>query len=405
MCVPRRRAVLNLPKAREHSGSSRLIVLLAVTAGLSIASNYYIQPLAPNVAADLGAPREQSGLLVTLSQVGYLAGLLAFVPLGDLVDRRRLICRLVTATGLGLLLASLANTPVWIAICLFGFGATTVVTQVSITFAADVAASQRRGRDVATVATGGVLGVLLGRTLAGVSAELVGWRGVYACAGGSLLVLAWLLRCWLPALAPTRADGYRAALRGTVTALADHARLRRACLYSGLTFAAFSAVWATLATMLSAPPHHLSEGAIGLFGLAAAGGALGASAGGRLFDKGHGAVVARAALGLGIAALSLLAFGRTSLALILIGVLAIDLAGQLIQIINQASIYSLDDARSRLTAPFMASRFVGGAVGSALGTVAFAAEGWTASCLIGVGFYVLAVGLSVASRPRTAASA
>lgn len=375
------------PHLESSEHSPRLIRLLALTAGVVIASNYYVQSLAPHMAASLGLQRNHSGILVTLSQAGYVVGLLAFVPLGDQIDRRRLCLRLMTLTAGGLMLAALARSALWLEACLFAFGATTVVTQIAITVAADVAAPARRGRDVGTVATGALVGVLLSRTAAGGMAELVGWRGVYASAAVLVLIMALLLRTRLPTLLPTTGYGYMRSLRATAKLFGEHAALRRACLYGSLTFAAFSAMWATLASMLSGAPHYLSEGAIGLFGLAAAGGAAGASIGGRLFDGGHARVVTPVGLALGLVAFVLLAVGRSSIAVLVVGIVAVDLAGQLVQIVNQATIYALGDARSRLTAAYMTSRFVGGAAGSAMGTLIYAARGWTASCLAAGGLY------------------
>jgi predicted MFS family arabinose efflux permease len=204
-----------------------------------------------------------------------------------------------------------------------------VVTQVLVTIAADTAQPERRGRTIGAVASGAVL----------------------------------------------RTSGV----------------LRRACLYGALTFAAFSVLWSTLAQMLAGPPYRVSEGIIGLFGLAAAGGARGARGGGRLFDRGHGPTVTVAALGLGSVAFALVATGRSSLAALVIGVLAVDFACQLVQITNQGTIFELDDQRSRLTSVYMTSRFAGGAVGSAVGTALFGGFGWVASSLAGSALFATAL--------------
>jgi predicted MFS family arabinose efflux permease len=380
-----------LASARDRVG------LLAFAAGLAVASNYYVQPLIPRIAGDLGIDGHSGGLLVTVSQAGYLIGLVLFVPLGELVDRRRLAPGLMAVTGAGLLAAAAASGPYWMGACLLACGATSVVTQVLVTVAADTAQPERRGRTIGAVASGAVLGVLLARTIAGALAEVVGWRGVYATAG--FLVLATALVLWrrLPPLAVSPGTGYLGQLASGASLLRSSGVLRRACLYGALTFAAFSVLWSTLALMLAGPPYGFSEGVIGLFGLAAAGGALGARTGGGLFDRGHGPTVTIAALGLGAAAFALVAAGRSSLAALVIGVLAIDLACQLVQITNQGTIFELHDQRSRLTSVYMTSRFAGGAAGSAVGTALFAGFGWVASSLAGSALFATALVVCVAS--------
>lgn len=373
------------------------IALLAFSAGLAVASNYYVQPLLALIGDDLGVEHHSVGLLVTVSQAGYLAGLILFVPLGDLVDRRWLGSGLMGLTGVGLLGAAATPGLAWLGVCLLAFGATSVVTQVMVTIAADVAEPARRGRTVGAVASGALTGVLLARTAAGTIAELVGWRGVYAIAGTLVLLLAGVLAWRLPPLPPVHRLGYRAQMGAVATLVRDEPVLRRACFYGGATFAAFSVLWATLAPMLAGDPYHFSEGTIGLFGLAAAGGALGALRGGRWFDMGHGRRVAAGAMALGMVAFGLIAAGQVSLAALLVGIVAVDFACQLVQVTNQGTIFALDDARSRLTTAYMSSRFVGGALGSALGALVYGHAGWIASSLTGAALFAAAL-VALASR-------
>lgn len=363
------------------------IALLALSAGLAVASNYYIQPLVPQVAVDLGGQVDTGGFLVTVSQFGYLLGLVLFLPLGDLVDRRWLATGLMAATGIGLLAAAAAPTLAWMALCLAAFGTTSVVVQVLMTIAADVAEPARLGRTVGTVATGLLLGVLLARTAAGAVAEIAGWRGVYLSAGALVLALAAVLGVRLPNLPPAQRIGYRAQLGAVVALLAASPVLRRACWYGASTFGGFGLLWATLAPMLAGDPYHYSEGTIGLFGLAGVGGAVGALRGGRWFDRGLGRRVAPGAMVLGVIAFGLIAAGRASLAALIVGIVLLDFALQLVQVTNQGTIYGLDVPRGRLTTAYMASRFVGGAVGSALGVLLYERAGWIASSAAGAALF------------------
>ncbi len=357
-----------------------------------------MQPLTPLIAGDFGLSRADGGLFVTVSQAGYLAGLLLFMPLGDMVDRRRLASGLMALTGLGLLAAAAAGGPLWLGACLLAFGATSVVTQVAVTIGADLAEPGRGGRTVGAVVSGLLVGVLLARTAAGGVAEVAGWRGVYVLAGALVLATGALLWRRLPPLPPTHREGYAAQVRAIAGLLRTSTPVRVACAYGATTFAAFSVLWTTLAPMLAGPPYRLSEGVIGLFGLVAAAGVLGARGAGRLYDAGHGRAVTAGALTLGLAGFGLIAAGRVSPAALIVGIVAIDLAGQLVQVVNQSTLFALGLPSGRLTSVYMAGRFVGGAIGSGVGAALYGALGWTASSLAGVGFYAVALGLALATR-------
>jgi predicted MFS family arabinose efflux permease len=374
------------------------IALLAATAGLAVASNYYVQPLLPLIARDLrGQAYAPAGLLVTVSQLGYLTGLLLLVPLGDLIDRRRLASGLMAATGVILLSTSAAGSLWWLITCLATLGTTSVVTQVAVTIAADVAEPAKRGRTVGTVASGALLGVLLARTASGAIAQIVGWRSVYVTSGALVLALAAGLAWRLPDLPPRQRISYHQQFRVAASLLRHSDVVRRSCFYGGATFAAFGLLWATLSPMLAGDPYHYSEGTIGLFGLAAAAGALGAVRGGSWFDRGHGERVGIVAMLLGIVAFGLIAAGRSSLAGLLLGIVLLDFACQLVQVTNQGAIYRLDEARSRLTSVYMVSRFAGGVIGSALGSVVFASAGWVASSAVGAAFFGAALAVAIST--------
>jgi predicted MFS family arabinose efflux permease len=298
-------------------------------------------------------------------------------------DRRRLAPLLFAVTGAGLLCASVASTPVWFAAALLAIGATATVTQMLVTIAADRAQEGSRGRVIGTVASGAVLGVLLSRTVAGLVGEAAGWRAVYVLAGVVVLLTAVVLRRRLPAMPPRAGTTYGGQLRSVVSLLRELPVLRTASVHGALTFAAFSMLWSTLALMLASPPYRYSEGIIGLFGLAAAGGVLGARSAGSLHDRGYGRVLRRGALVLGAASFALLTLGRESILAVVVGIVTVDLAVQLVQITNQSSIFETSAPRGALTTAYMTSRFVGGAAGSGLGAIVYPWLGWQGVAVTG----------------------
>lgn len=366
-----------------------LVLLMAVATGAIVANLYYLQPVLHQAATSLRVGTAAGGTLVTLTQLGYAAGLLLIVPLGDLHPRRSLVVLLVLLAAVAALLAACSPTFVLFGIASLALGALSVGGQVMIPFAADLAPEERRGRVVGRMMTGLLTGILLSRTLSGVVAEMLGWRGVYVVAAGLMLVMAALLWRALPPEQPRVHTSYRSLVTGSLAMLVDLPTLRRRALLGALGFAAFSVLWTTLAFHLSSQPFRYSSGVIGAFGLLGVAGALAANIAGALADRGHQSRATLFAALLIAASFILLLLGSTSIAAIIVAVVALDLGVQGLQITNQSVIYALaPDARSRITSAYMFCYFLGGAAGSLVAGIAYAAGGWSASCELGVGIGV-----------------
>ena len=263
-----------------------LVILLAVATGTAVASNYYAQPLLPTIRRTFDAGAGAAGLIVTASQIGYAAGLLLLLPLGDLLERRRLVVVLSLVTALGLVGAGLVPNLDLLYVAAVIVGTTTVVGQILVAFAASLASDDERGKVVGTVMSGLFIGILLARTVAGFLGEALGWRGVYYVAGGLALVLAAVLRRALPSYREDVHLSYPAVLLSVVAIFREQPILRRRALYGALAFAAFSVLWTSLAFLLAGPPFHYRSGTIGLFGLVGVAGAVMATVAGRLADRG-----------------------------------------------------------------------------------------------------------------------
>jgi predicted MFS family arabinose efflux permease len=364
-----------------------LVLLLAVTSGLSVASIYYAQPLLEAIRLDVGMSLVGAGLVVTASQIGYAVGLVLIVPLGDLLERRGFVASMCCGIGACLLGLGCATTPglVFLAGCLLGV--LSVAAQVVVAFAASLASPETRGRVVGVVMSGLLLGVLLARTVAGLVAGAWSWRAMFWLAGVVMFGLAGLLRLCLPRYPGVSGLGYPALLRSVGTLLATEPALRRRSLFGALSFGGFSVLWTPLSFLLSAPPFGYGAASIGFFGLAGLAGALAASAAGRLADRG----LAGRTTGVTTALLTLswipLGFGQTSVVILVAGVVLLDLAAQGLHITNQSEIYRLrPDARSRITAAYMFCFFLGGIAGSALSSLAYARFGWSGVSVTGAAF-------------------
>ena len=364
-----------------------LVLLLAVTSGLSVASIYYAQPLLEAMRQDLGMSLAEAGFLVTASQVGYAAGLVLIVPLGDLWERRRLVAGMTLGIGASLGAMGIASTSGLVMAAAVLLGCLSVAAQVVVAFAASLAAPEERGRVVGVVMSGLLLGILLARTVAGMVAGLGGWRVVFLAAAVVMAGLALVLWRVLPPYPGVGGIGYPALLRSVWTLWREEPVLRRRSVLGALSFGGFSLLWTPLSFLLSAPPFGYSATAIGLFGLAGLAGALAASTAGRLADRGKtrlSTTVTTAVLTLSWLPLWL---GRLDVAWLVGGIILLDLAAQGLHITNQSEIYRLrPEARSRITAAYMATFFVGGIVGSAVAAVVFARCGWTGIAVAGAAF-------------------
>jgi len=363
-------AALSLPAL-----TPALLATLAVSTGLAVASIYYAQPMLALLAETQHASPFAVGLVPTMTQLGYAAGILLLTPLGDRLDRRRVIGVKTLLLVAALLASAMAPSLPLLVAASFGVGLLATVAQDIVPAVATLAPAARRGRAVGTVMTGLLLGILLSRVVSGVVAGQWGWRVMFGLAAAAMAVVATVLFWRLPRFTPTTTLPYPALLGSLLTLWRRHAALRRAAFAQGLLAVAFSAFWSTLAVWLHAPPFGLGSAAAGAFGLAGAAGALAAPLAGRLSDR-HGPLgVARLGallvLGSFLALLALPSLDRgAGLWLVSLAALGFDLGVQASLIAHQTIVYGLDpEARSRLNATFFTVVFIGMATGSVLGSL------------------------------------
>jgi predicted MFS family arabinose efflux permease len=370
----------------------RLVLLLAVTAGAAVASNYYAQPLLATIAHHFNVSRRATSLLVTASQVGYALGLAAVVPLGDLLERRRLITRLLGISSISLLAAALSPNLAVLAVASLIVGVTSVVAQIAVPFSASLAAEHERGLVVGTVMSGLLIGMLTARTLAGFVADFLGWRAIYVLAALLVFGLVCVLRRELPEYRESGVSSY-AQLMKTVWHLMQKERvLQYRSIYGACVFAGFSAFWTTAAFLLSSPPYRYTDKIIGLFGLVAVSGVVASPVAGRLSDRGWARFQTAAFLLCALLSWLPIALGANHLSWLVFGIILMDFGVHGIQITNQSEIYRLNPgARSRLTTGYMTTYFIGGAVGSQTGAMMYETFGWIGVCWTGAGFVAVAL--------------
>ncbi|NVK33052.1 MAG: MFS transporter [Rhodobacteraceae bacterium] len=398
------------PSTTGHSSSSlnrATTFLLACACGLIAANLYYVQPLAGPISADLGLSEEATGLVVTLTQLGYSLGLLLIVPLADLIENRKLVLMTMGLGIFGLLCSGSLPYAETFLFAAFLTGLGSVAVQILLPYAAHLSSEAERGRAVGNVMSGLMAGIMLARPVASFIAEYLSWPAVFYLAAAVMALLSVALYRRLPQRMPTAKSGIVALLLSMGRIAMTQKVLQRRALYQALLFASFSAFWTTVPLLLASPDYGLSHGDIALFALVGAAGAIAAPIAGRIADKGWTRIGSALAMGLAIISylLPLLADTGSTLGLILLAAAAVilDFGVSANLIFGQRAIFILDASlRSRLNAIYMTTFYLGGALGSAIGGWAYATGDWSGLSMFGIALPVLALGYFATERAQVA---
>jgi len=370
---------------------------MAVAAGACVASMCYNQPLLGDFAVYFNASADEVGWVAIAAQSGYALGLLCFVPLGDIRERRRLLCTLILTCAALMAATALAPSLPWLIVGSFLGSATAIGAQILMPFAVQLSRPGAQGHTVGVMITGLVCGLMLGRALGGIVGDLFGWRAVYGGAALVLVTIAALLHHGLPRHPATLALSYGQVMRSLEQVLRGQPRMWRPTLVGACSFATFTLFWATLSFQMA---DRFQRGAseAGLFALIGISGAIAAPRAGRFADRrgAHWAVML--ALGLGLVAFATMG-GWLAMAGLLLGAVLMDIGVQSLQAAEQGGVLSLvPEARSRLNTIFMVARFAGGALGSLIGVTAWTHGGWTWVCVAGFGLTLLALTIHLVGR-------
>lgn len=370
----------------QSSSISRAVTLLFATAcGMSVANIYFAQPLLDELSNDFAIDQSIIGLIITVTQIFYGLGLLLLVPLGDLLNQRRLIIGQMLLSSVALLLVGTASYVVVLFAGMALVGLLAVVTQTLVAFAATMASSTERGRVVGIVTSGIVIGILLARTFAGLVTDLAGWRSVYLASAAFMLLMSGMFLKVLPrGEREVKSITYSQLIQSVFTLFIQERTLRIRSILAMLIFADFSILWTSLVLPLSSPPLALSHTVIGAFGLVGVAGALAAAQAGKLADQGYGQRTTGIALTLLLISWIFINYLDKSFLALIIGIVLLDLAVQAVHVTNQTMILPLRiEARSRLTAGYMVFYSIGSASGSIASTQMYAHYGWGGVCLLG----------------------
>ncbi|MCW2599677.1 MAG: major facilitator superfamily 1 [Frankiales bacterium] len=370
-----------------------LTFVLATACGLSVANLYYAQPLLDLIARSFHTSQSNAAVVVTATQLGYALGLVVLLPLGDLLDNRKLTSRTLLVTALALALAAVAPSLGLFVVLSVLIGTASVVAQILIPFAAHLAPDAERGRLVGRVMSGLLLGIMLARTVSSLLAAAWGWRSIYVVSAALMLLLSFVLSRMLPPRRPDHTASYRQLMSSLVHLVRSEPALRRRAAGQALMFGTFSAFWTSIAFELIAQ-HGLSQTGIAIFALIGAAGAAAAPVAGRLGDAGHGRIGSGLAFLLAAAAMLLADLAARNLVLLAVAGVLLDLAVQVHIVLSQQEIYQLrPDARARVNTVFMGTVFLGGAAASAVSGLLYDNDKWAGptlfgACLAVAGFFL-----------------
>lgn len=374
----------------QSSLTPKLKYLITIGCGVVVANLYYCQPLLGALSRAFHVSEESASFVNICSQIGYGIGLFFIVPLGDMVPRRRLLIRMILLAGASLLGVAFSSNMQWLYVFSICVGITSTACQVFIPLAVHLAADEERGKVLGTILGGLLTGILLSRSLSGFVAEYFGWQTVYFTSSIFMVIIAFLVWKYIPGEEPAFKGSYRQLMASLFELFKAQPVIRESAMIGASLFGAISAFWATMVFFLEKPPFQYSLTVIGLFGIIGAGGALISPFIGRISDK-HGPVKPmRYGIIMMLAGYLILVEGNRGIGLVIVGIILIDMGLQSTHIPNLSRNYALlPEARTRLNTIYMTFFFIGGTIGSSVGSIAWNLSGWNGVCVVGILFVLL----------------
>ena len=384
---------MNIVNKKEKPALTRLhIWVMTIATGMVVANIYYNQPLLADISKDLKVSQGQGGLLAMLTQSGYAAGMLFTVPLGDMLERKKLIMFEFFMTIIALLLAAWSPNIHLLMVASFLIGAFSIIPQLIVPMAAHLSRQDQRGKTIGFVMSGLLIGILLSRTVSGYVGAHLGWRAMFLIAAVLMFILWIALYFLLPQVHSEYTGSYKELMKSLIDLIKEEPVLRVAAIRGALCYACFSGFWTTLVFLLKEPQYHAGSEAAGAFGLVGAFGALAASQMGRLSDKGNSYKLTALSILLVVISYIVFGFSANNIVLLVIGVIIMDMGVQATHISNQAVIFALrPEARNRLNTVYMVTYFIGGAAGTFVASQAWNIYKWNGVVVMGISLSVLSL--------------
>ena len=385
----------------EQKLSNSLLYVMAVGAGLVVANNYYNQPLLNLMAKSFQVSEAAVSNIPLFTQLGYAFGLLFIIPLGDKFNRKKLFLFDFIAIISSLLIAAISPSLLVLTIASFCIGFSSVVPQLFVPMAAQLANPKDKGRAIGIVMSGLLIGILGSRSISGYVGEYLGWRSMYFIASGIMLLYALVLVFKLPSLTSDFKGSYVKLMQSLWKYFKAEPSVRLAALRGGLGFAGFSAFWTTLVFLME-DNFNYGSGIAGMFGVLGIGGALAATWAGKLSDKMNKNRLITIATLVMVLAWGVFEFSGNSIIGLVIGVIFIDMGLQSLHITNQNIIFSKNpEARNRINTIYMVGYFIGGALGTTTGAYAWQWFKWSGVASLGLIYTILILLVHLIFKQKT----
>lgn len=388
----------------ETGISKSLVFLFSVIGGAAVGNLYWAHPLLKYIAESMNISLELSSFIVTVTQLGYAMGVFLIVPLGDILNRKKLIPRVMFTSSIALMGCALAPNYYLLLLSLFLVGLTTVTGQLLVPLAGDLAKAEERGRVIGAIVSGILTGILLSRTISGIMADVFGWRSIYFLASITTLFFAFMLNKNIPTTKPKATASYLRLLQSVFACIYKYREVQLVVILSSTIFCVFTLFWTGITFLLSSSAYNYSMTQIGMVGLVGLAGAVAAKRAGYLYDKGWSFQATIAALIAVLLSLLIANIGGHSIAALLLAVLLIDIAIQTLNVINQTKVCSVEPAlRSRLNTAFVVCNFIGGAIGSSAAGSLWQMGGWSAIIIGQTALALVALFIVVIGKQQYAA--
>jgi predicted MFS family arabinose efflux permease len=372
--------------------SNLLIMIMSIACGLTVANLYYIQPLLADIAKTFNVSETSVGFAATLTQIGYAVGMIFILPLGDIKERRNLITAMLLFSVLSLTSMFFSNSIIMLIVSSFAVGFTSIIPQLIIPLAAQLSDPKERGKIIGTIMSGLLVGILVSRTFSGILGGYFGWRIVYIIAAVMMIILLLALRKLIPECKPVSSIKYIDLLKSTARLVKTERVLREVSINGAMLFAAFSAFWTSLTFLLQSSHYNMGSQVAGLFGLVGITGALAAPLVGKVADKKGSRFVTGICIAIVIVSYVFFFFLGFKVLGLILGVILLDLGVQSGNVSNQTRVHSInEEMRNRINTVYMVSFFLGGALGSFLGSYCYSSFGWYGVCIFGIATQIIAI--------------
>ncbi len=368
-------------RSRNENLSKGLILLMSIACGVIVANLYYSQPLLELISHFFQVSQASASLISTLTQIGYALGLLIILPFADTVEKKRLILSMIIPCLAGLFFMYLSKNFYFSCLLSLTIGFSSVTPQLLIPLATQLTPEAARGSVIGNLMSGLLTGILLSRVMSGLMGSLFAWQTIYVVAFSAIVLIGILLAKYLPVSRPVIKISYQDSMKSLLPILKKYPQLGQVSFIGSMAFCCFSAFWITL-TFFLADAYHLGASVAGSLGIIGLVGAIGSNLIGKSSDKRGAKFTIKISLWAIIGAFVLLAVIGYQFWGLILGIILLDFGVQSCNVSCMAVVHKLNnEIRSRVTAIYMFSYFVGGAFGSFIGTHIYQMFGWLAVCL------------------------